>query len=102
MSHSGSVRYYSGRLTVRWMFIPETALDSVVDQFRRQGMRPYLLATSSEADDFRTRFGRRSRLAALDWPPIARGDFDLPVEIFDLAAASDGPGRAPAITEPIE
>jgi hypothetical protein len=102
MLHSGSVRYYSERLTVRWMFIPETALDRVVDQLRRQGLSPYLVLTSIEVDDFRKRFGRRSRLAALDWPPIARGNFDLPVEIFDLAAPADGPGRAPTITEPIE
>jgi hypothetical protein len=102
MLHSGSVRYYSGRLTVRWLFIPETALDRVVDQFRRQGMRPYLLLTSLEVDQFKRRFGRRSQIAALDWPPIARGDFDYPVEIFDLTPPADGAARSPTITEPIE
>jgi hypothetical protein len=102
MLHSGSVRYYSGRLTVRWMFIPETALDRVVDQLRRNGLHPYLVLTSIEVDDFRQRFGRGSRIAALDWPPIARGNFDYPVEIYDLSATRDGPDRSPTITEPIE
>lgn len=102
MLHSGSVRYYSGRLTVRWMFIPETGLDVVLEEFQRAGLQPYLLLTSTEVDDFKKRFARHSQFAALDWPPLARRELDLPVEIFDPAnrqAALEGTPRATELIE---
>jgi len=37
--HSGSVRYDSGRLTVRWMFIPERPFDGIVEDLQRRGLR---------------------------------------------------------------
>src|SRR5262249_51500603 len=35
MQHSGSIRYYSGRLTIRYDWITPTRLDTVVEELRR-------------------------------------------------------------------
>jgi hypothetical protein len=69
--HSGSVRYYSGRLTVRFDWIPPTHLDAVIDQLRRLGYHPYIAIEESEESAFRERFRGQSARATLDWMPIA-------------------------------
>jgi len=71
MQHSGSVRYYSGRLTVRYDVIGPEHLDFVIEELRRLGYRPYLVLDDWEEPRFRTRFQGRSRLASLDWVPVA-------------------------------
>jgi hypothetical protein len=85
MQHSGSVRYYSGRLTIRYDWITPTRLDTVVEDLQRLGYHPYFLLENWEAVDFRRRFGEHSVLGTLDWPPIARLDHQADVKIFDPA-----------------
>src|SRR4051812_14032382 len=41
--HSGSVRLYGNRLTVRWESLPDDALDGTVAMLREAGYPPYLL-----------------------------------------------------------
>jgi hypothetical protein len=84
MQHSGSVRYYSGRLTVRYDWIPPARLDTVLTDLRRLGYHPYFLLEEWEARAFRERFAE-NRLSALDWPPIARLDHPSDVRIYDPA-----------------
>lgn len=71
MQHSGSARYYSGRLTVRYDFLPPTDLDAVIEEMRRLGYFPYLLLDDWEEPVFRERFKGQSALAPLDWWPVA-------------------------------
>src|SRR5262249_29212634 len=85
MQHSGSVRYYAGRLTIRYDWITPTRLDTVVEELRRLGYHPYFLLENWEAVDFQRRFGEYSALGTLDWPPIARLDHPADVKIFDPA-----------------
>jgi hypothetical protein len=68
--HSGSIRYYSRRTTVRFDLIAESQLDSTLAELRRSGYHPYLLLESSEVAEFQQRYAGHSALAALDWPPI--------------------------------
>jgi hypothetical protein len=82
MQHSGSVRYYSGRLTVRYDWIPPSRLDTVLTDLRRLGYQPYFLLEGWEEQAFRERFSE-NRLGALDWPPIARLDHPSAVRIYD-------------------
>jgi hypothetical protein len=85
MHHSGSARFYSGRITVRYDFIGQQDLDRVVDDLRRLGYQPYFLLDEAEEAPFRRRFGNASPLGALDWTPQAtvyRGA----VRIYDPAA----------------
>jgi hypothetical protein len=84
MWHSGSIRYYSGRLTVRYDWILATELDSVIAELQRQGYHPYLVMESWEEAQFLKKFGGYSDLAALDWPPVALNDAGT-VKIYDPA-----------------
>jgi hypothetical protein len=84
MQHSGNIRYYSGRLTVRYDLIPATRLDWVIAELRRLGYHPYVALDNWEEPRFRERFAKHSALAALDWQPVARMENDL-VKIYDPA-----------------
>jgi hypothetical protein len=71
MLHSGSVRYYAGRATVRFDVIPPAQLDATLATLASSGYRPFILLEPSEAPEFQKRFTGFSSLARLDWPPIA-------------------------------
>lgn len=71
MQHSGSIRYYSGRLTLRYDWIIEQRLDWLMTELRRLGYHPYIMLDDWEVPRFRARFQEHSRLGALDWPPMA-------------------------------
>jgi hypothetical protein len=57
VQHSGSIRYYSGRLTLRWDFLPPEWWPRAVTALVERGYRPYVLVTSGEEEPFRSRFG---------------------------------------------
>ena len=78
---SGSVRFYSGRLTLFWRELPPDALDAALQFLRERGYRPYLLLEPWEQTDFVHRFGAASELGGLSWPPIA--DINHEVRIYD-------------------
>jgi hypothetical protein len=84
VQHSGSARYYSGRITVRYDFIGRNALDRVIGDLRRLGYQPYFLLDEAEEADFRSRFSGESPLGALDWAPKARLHRDS-VRVYDPA-----------------
>ena len=86
MHHSGSVRYYSGRLTVRYDYIPPELLDAVLEDLRRLGYQPYIVLEDWEETGFRARFEGHSALAALDWKPIARIGQPATVTLYHPAA----------------
>ena len=85
MQHSGSIRYYAGRLTVRYDFIPDTSLDHVIDELRRLGYDPYIVLDTQEVSAFQERFKRHSQFAALDWPALARLQHPSATAIYDPA-----------------
>ena len=80
---SGSVRFYSGRVTVYTAVLDPEWLDRAVAYMEARGRRPYLVLEAIEEADFRAKFGPSSRLGALDWPPMA--DFNREVRIYDPA-----------------
>ena len=71
MQHSGSIRHYAGRLTLRYDLLDRAALDRAIVFLRSTGRRPYIVLDGDEVPIFRARFSGRSRLAALDWTPMA-------------------------------
>jgi hypothetical protein len=71
MQHSGSGRYYSGRITVRYDLLAPANLDVVIDDLQRIGYHPYFVLDDWEEPIFRDRFGAHSARGRLDWPPIA-------------------------------
>jgi len=66
--HSGSVRRYGHRLTLRWDALPPDGLDRAIALLRDRGYAPYLLLEDWEEPLYRDHFGRANTFGALDWP----------------------------------
>jgi len=71
MQHSGSLRLYAGRLTLRYDLLDPAWLDRTVEHLRSIGRRPYFVLDEFEVEVFKQRFARRNRWGTLDWPPMA-------------------------------
>jgi hypothetical protein len=69
MQHSGSIRYYGGRLTMRYDQLDEKWLDRAVDWFSTQGVRTYAFIEDWEVPEFQKHFPGQ-RLGTLDMKPI--------------------------------
>jgi hypothetical protein len=95
MQYSGSIRYYSGRLTVRYDWIPPNRLDSVVEQLRGLGYHPYIVLEAVEMSTFQRRFQEASKLGTLNWTPRARLKHDADVKIYDPADQRSGSDHQP-------
>jgi hypothetical protein len=81
--HSGSVRYYSGRTTLRWDWLPAEWLEPSLAFLRSNGYRPLLLIEDWERSQYTERFSAQSKLGSLDWPPIATYHGGVRADIFD-------------------
>jgi hypothetical protein len=93
VQHSGSVRYYANRTTLRYDWLKEDALDGALRDLAAKGRRAYLVVDDWEEKEFRDRFSPASRAGRLDWAPIARVPGSPEVRIFDLQ--DGGPAPAP-------
>jgi hypothetical protein len=71
MQHSGSARYYSGRVTLHYQWIPADRLDALLAALRQRGREPYLLLEDWEEPDFRARFAAQQGVRALERAPMA-------------------------------
>jgi len=95
MQHSGSVRYYSGRLSLRWDVLRPDWLEPSLTFLRAKGYRPMLLLEEWEQPLFTKRFAAHAKVAALDWQPVATYFGDIRTDIFD-PADRDQSGASPA------
>jgi hypothetical protein len=93
MQHSGTLRYYASRLTVRYDALAPDALDAAVRDLQAAGYRPFIVLEDWELASFRERFAGRSRLAPLDWSPIVRLWPSPAVFLYDAV----DPGPAPSL-----
>jgi len=93
--HSGSLRYYAGRLTLRWDYVDPSWLDRVVEWLAAHGHHPYLLLEEAEIATLRTTHGPVSAVGRLDWEPLVsfRGGA---VSFYDAAERSR---TAPAVAQ---
>jgi hypothetical protein len=67
---SGSIRYYAGRLTLRWDVGDPAWLDRTVDWLAAHGHHPYVVLEPQEVDELRATFGPANASARLDWTPM--------------------------------
>jgi hypothetical protein len=68
--HSGSLRYYAGRLTLRWDVGDPAWVDRTVDWLAAHGHHPYFVLEPQEVDELRARYGPTNMSARLDWAPM--------------------------------
>jgi hypothetical protein len=87
MYHSGSIRFYANRITVRYDFIPHENLDAVIADLQHLGYHTYIVLEDWEEAQFRARFRGHSPLGALNWPPILCVDTPIKAKIYDPADA---------------
>ena len=71
VQHSGSLRIYADRLTLRYDVLDPLWLDRTVAYLQSIGRRPYYVLDGGEVDAFRRRFAAANRFGGLDWPPMA-------------------------------
>jgi 4-amino-4-deoxy-L-arabinose transferase-like glycosyltransferase len=69
MQHSGSIRYYGGRLTMRYDQLDDKWLDRAVEWFSSRNVRTFAFIEDWEVPEFRKRFPQQ-RLGKLDMKPI--------------------------------
>lgn len=69
--HSGSVRYYSGRTTIRYEWLDPEWLDRALTYLATSGFEPYIVLENSEVARFRKRFAGQASVTLVDRPPIA-------------------------------
>jgi hypothetical protein len=96
MQHSGTVRYYSDLLTVRWTHLKTDWLDRSIDYWRDAGYEPVLLLEDWEVRPFLERFGSTTHgaVATLEPPPSA---CSYAVFVYRLV---DRPGMDTAVRVP--
>jgi hypothetical protein len=81
--HAGSIRYYSGRLTLNYDRLQPRWLDDAVTELRSRGLHPFIAVEVDEERLFRERFAEMNALGRLDWPPIAERREPIDVRIYD-------------------
>jgi Dolichyl-phosphate-mannose-protein mannosyltransferase len=102
VQQSGSVRYYGGRMTIRWDLVDRDWTARAAAEVERLGLHPYMVIEDWEAPQMRDWFGLAPE-APLPWPLVARLREPVGVSVLDLASrppagtvpAALTPGRAP-------
>jgi len=87
--HSGSIRYYAGRLTLRWDTGDPAWLDRTVSWLAERGHHPYFVLEPQEVEALKAQAGATNRSARLDWPPLVRFR-NGGVEIYDAQRRNAG------------
>ena len=71
VQHSGSLRLYGDRVTLRYDALDPLWLDRAVAYLQSIGRHPYFVLDGGEVDAFRQRFGAANQTGTLEWPPLA-------------------------------
>jgi len=93
VQHSGSVRYYANRITLRYDWLEASALDTALRDVAAKGRRAYLVVDDWEEKEFRDRFSPGNRAGRLDWAPIARIRSSPEVRIFEMQDQAPDPAQ---------
>jgi hypothetical protein len=101
--HSGTVRYYAGRETVRFDLLDAAWLDRTIAWLHARGRPPYVLVEDWELPIFRERFAAANALGRLDFQPVASWEstrVDGRVFLFDpINLSRDGTADPGAVLE---
>jgi len=101
---SGTIRYYSGRTTLRYDFLDREWLDRAVAWLRQRGVHVYAVLDPNHREQCLRRFAGQAALAALDRPvfifePARTALYDLttppPAEQSFILYGEDPGGRPP-------
>jgi 4-amino-4-deoxy-L-arabinose transferase-like glycosyltransferase len=93
--HSGSVRYYSGRTTLRFEWLDPQGLDRAVTYLKSNGLDTYAVLETSELAGFREKFTGQKAVAALERPPLASHTRGVYLYAIDPTHAVETPRAIP-------
>ena len=95
--HNATARYYGGRMTLRFEWIPHDWLERAVAWLESKGRHPYALIEEDERPLFREHFATQGATGALDRKLVFTSSSGGPrVYLYDLAATRWGhPGADP-------
>jgi hypothetical protein len=82
MQHSGSLRYYGHRITLRYDWIEPGSLDSTLALLRERGYRPFIVLDDWEETSFKQRFAE-SAIGRLELRPLAEFDDAVAVRVYE-------------------
>jgi hypothetical protein len=99
MQHSGSIRYYTGRVIVRWDTLNPEWLDRAVAFLRDRGVATYAVLEYWEEVEFRQRFRGQQLIAELDRGPVATARAGE-TRLYPLSAPESGQLRTPIVIGP--
>ena len=68
--HSGSLRYYANRPTLRWDLLAAAHLDQAIASLRAEGYEPFAVLDDGEDLEFRRKFGSAGQRAAAHLRPL--------------------------------
>jgi len=97
MQHSGTVRFYGGRLTLRYDFLDPDWTARAPAELERLGLHPYLAIDDWEVPYVQKQF-RFPADRPLPWPQVARMREFGGVTVYDLATT--GATESPVALEP--
>lgn len=106
IQHSGSVRYYAGRITLGWEALPPAWLDKAIAWMIERGAHPYAVLEDWEIRNLRSRYAGQPSLTLFETPILQHAlvfAFDLkpdpaaPIrtEVIDTADVSCRPPAPP-------
>jgi hypothetical protein len=101
MEQSGALRYYSGRVPLRYDQLPPDWLDRSVDWLAGSGVHCYAVLDAWEIEPFRARFRGQQRVRGLDTPIVLYQSFGqgTVVYVYDLTTPPPAGARPTIITE---
>lgn len=86
MQQSGSLRFYAGRMTLRYDNLDPRWLERAVAWLAERGAHPYALLEAWEVDDWRRRFGAFGSIGRLEMRPIRTFARPEGMVLYDLLA----------------
>jgi hypothetical protein len=98
VQQSGSVRYYGGRMTIRWDLIDRDWTARAAAEVERLGLHPYMVIEDWELPQMRDWFGLAPE-APVPWPLVARMREPVGVSLLDLSSRPPA-GTVPAALTP--
>ena len=98
MQHSGSIRYYGGRLTLNFVNLDRRYLDHTVHWLADHGAHPYAALEDWEVPEFKRRFADANTAGRLEMTPLFEYDGTAHVLLYDLLQ-DNGPRATGVIRE---
>ncbi len=92
MIHSGSLRYYSGRMTIRYDILDEGWLDRGVEWLTARGVPVYAVLEEWEIEPFAARFSGERRAQRIGRPPMLEYRSHETIRLYDLSAPEPAGG----------